>query len=335
MRLVINGKPQELTERRLTVAEYVAAHCPVQQVAIAVNGEIVRRDRWAETEIRDGDEVEVVRVVGGGDDARAAGDDALIIAGRRFLSRLFLGTGKYPDYAAMEEALRRSETEMVTVAVRYMQPGAPGEDVLQHIDLRRIQLLPNTAGATTAEQAVRMAHMAREATGTNWIKLEVIGDSGTLWPDTHATVEAAKRLLADGFIVLPYTSTDLVAALRLQEIGCATVMPLASPIGSGQGFQDWASIRRIIERCSVPVVVDAGIGTASDAAIAMELGADAVLVNTAIAKARHPGLMAEAMKWGVQAGRRAYLAGRIPKRADAEPSSPAAGVVRAPAPRTA
>ncbi|ABG05324.1 thiamine biosynthesis protein ThiS [Rubrobacter xylanophilus DSM 9941] len=285
-----------------------------------MNGEVVPREEWGSRALSEGDEVEIVHAVAGG-----SGEDELEIAGVRFSSRLFLGTGKYEDMETMREALERSGTEMVTVAVRYMD--LSGErSILQELDLSRYRLLPNTAGATTAEQAVKMARLAREATGTNWVKLEVIGDQKTLWPDTGATVEATKELVAEDFVVLPYTSTDLVAAIRLEEAGAATVMPLASPIGSGQGMPDWASISRIVERITVPVVVDAGLGVPSDAAFAMELGADAVLVNTAIARAGNPPQMAEAMKLGVRAGRLAYLAGRMPVSRYAVPSSPTRGV---------
>ncbi|QYJ15389.1 Thiazole synthase [Rubrobacter xylanophilus DSM 9941] len=299
-----------LEERRL----------PDKAIVVAVNGEVVRREEWDSRVLSEGDEVEIVHAVAGG-----SGEDELEIAGVRFSSRLFVGTGKYEDTQTMREALERSGTEMVTVAVRYMD--LSGErSILQELDLSRYRLLPNTAGATTAEQAVKMARLAREATGTNWIKLEVIGDQKTLWPDTAATVEATETLVKEGFVVLPYTSTDLVAAIRLEEAGAATVMPLASPIGSGQGMPDWASIQRIVERISVPVVVDAGLGVPSDAAFAMELGADAVLVNTAIARAQDPPRMAEAMKLGVRAGRLAYLAGRMPVSRYAVPSSPTRGV---------
>lgn len=293
---------------------------PDRAIVVAVNGEVVRREEWDSKILSEGDEVEIVHAVAGG-----SGEDELEIAGVRFSSRLFLGTGKYEDMETMREALERSGTEMVTVAIRYMD--LSGErSILQELDLSRYRLLPNTAGATTAEQAVKMARLAREATGTNWVKLEVIGDQKTLWPDTAATVEATKTLVEEGFVVLPYTSTDLVAAVRLEEAGAATVMPLASPIGSGQGMPDWASIQRIVERISVPVVVDAGLGVPSDAAFAMELGADAVLVNTAIARAGDPPRMAEAMKLGVRAGRLAYLAGRMPVSRYAVPSSPTRGV---------
>ncbi len=294
-----------------------------RSLAIAVNGAIISRETWDERVLADGDEVDIVRAVSGGD------DDDLEIAGVRLSSRLFAGTGKYPDAGSMVASLDASGTEMVTVAIRYMDLDGNGSDapgILDHLDLVRYRLLPNTAGAYTVKDAVKMAHLARAATGTNWIKLEVIGDRETLWPDVAGTIEATRILVEDGFVVLPYTSPDLVAAVRLEEAGAATVMPLASPIGSGQGVQDWVSIRRIVNAVTVPVVVDAGIGTASDAALAMELGASAVLVNTAIARARNPVAMATAMRYGTEAGRLAWLAGRMPRSEVAHASSPTIGV---------
>lgn len=321
MHVELNRTPVEVRTHEPTIRELLAEkEIRQDSIVVAVNGEVVRRGEWDSRRISDGDSVEIVHAVAGG-----SGEDELVIAGERFSSRLFLGTGKYEDTETMNAALERSGTEMVTVAVRYMN--LSGErSILQELDLSRYRLLPNTAGATTAEEAARMARLAREATGTNWLKLEVIGDRQTLWPDTAATVEATKLLVDEGFVVLPYTSPDLVAAIRLEEAGAATVMPLASPIGSGQGMPDWASIQRIVERISVPVVVDAGIGVPSDAAFAMELGADAVLVNTAIARADDPPLMADAMRLGVEAGRKAFLAGRMPVSRYAVPSSPTRGV---------
>lgn len=298
---------------------------PRDSAVVAINGEIIPRPAWTSTMLRDGDEVDIVRAVSGGSD-----DDALVIAGQRFTSRLFLGTGKYPDPQTMTAALDASGTGMVTVAIRFMDlDGASGNgngSILEQLDLTRFRLLPNTAGAYTTADAVKMARLARAATGTNWIKLEVIGDQATLWPDVAATIEATKVLVAEGFVVLPYTSPDLVAAMRLEEAGAATVMPLASPIGSGQGMQDWVSIQRIVDAVQVPVVVDAGIGVPSDASLAMELGADAVLVNSAIARAGDPVRMARAMRLGVEAGRDAFLAGRIERSATARASSPVTGV---------
>ncbi|TCJ20488.1 sulfur carrier protein ThiS [Rubrobacter taiwanensis] len=321
MQVKINREPVELGEEGITVRELLAERgLPHESVAVAIGGEVVRREEWDSRRIREGDEVEIVHAVAGG-----GGEDELEIGGERFSSRLFLGTGKYDSPETMVAALERSGTEMVTVAIRHMDLSGD-RSILEQLDLSRYRLLPNTAGAKTVEDAVRMAHLAREATGTEWIKLEVIGDQETLWPDTAATVEATRILVEDGFVVLPYTSPDLVAAIRLEEAGAATVMPLASPIGSGQGMPDWASIHRIARRISVPVVVDAGIGVPSDAALAMELGCDAVLVNTAVARAGNPVRMAEAMRLAVEAGRLAYLAGRMPVSAAAVPSSPVRGV---------
>jgi len=255
--------------------------------------------------------------------------DALVIAGRCFTSRLFLGTGRFNAPMTMTAALEASGTEMVTVAIRMTGVDGSGPDagILGALDTQRYHLLPNTAGATTARQAIFMAELAREALGATWVKLEVIGDERTLWPDVAATLEATRILVREGFVVLPYTTTDLVTALRLEEAGAATVMPLGSMIGSGQGVADWDGVRRIVERVDVPVVVDAGIGTPSDAARAMEAGAAACLINTAISRAAAPALMATAMRYAVIAGRQGYLAGRMPRLDHAVPSSPLAGVV--------
>lgn len=320
MRVTVNREPVEVEEEPTIRTLLAGEELPDRSVVVAVNGDVVRREEWDARRIEAGDEVEIVHAVAGG-----SGEDELVISGESFSSRLFLGTGKYEDVETMNAALAASGTEMVTVAIRYMDLSGD-RSILQDLDLSRYQLLPNTAGATTAEQAIKMARLAREATGTNWLKLEVIGDPTTLWPDTAATVEATKVLVDEGFVVLPYTSPDLIAAIRLEEAGAATVMPLASPIGSGQGMPDWSSIHRIVERITVPVVVDAGIGVPSDAAFAMELGADAVLVNTAIAKAEDPPRMARAMKLGVEAGRLSRLAGRMPVSPAALPSSPTRGV---------
>lgn len=261
-------------------------------------------------------------------------EDVLVIAGRRFRSRLMVGTGKYPDFEVMRAALERSGAEVVTVAVRRVNLGG-GPSLLDHLDRERFFLLPNTAGCYTIEDAVRTARLAREAGLSNWVKLEVIGDERTLLPDPVATIEAARRLVEEGFVVLPYTTDDHIVARRLAEVGCATVMPFGSPIGSGQGLLDLRRIRRIKETVNVPVVVDAGIGAPSDAALAMEVGADAVLINTAIACAGDPPAMAEAFRLAVEAGRLGYRAGRIPVRSEAEASSPTAGSIAPAAGKTA
>ncbi len=327
MKLIVNRKERVVNVEAPTIRDLIDERLEAERsMVVAVNGDIVPRSRWLTYLLGEGDEVDVVRAVSGGDHVA---NDPLDIAGVRFGSRLFLGTGKYPDNATMTASLDAAGTEMVTVAIRFMDldGAANGQaGILDSLNLSRFRLLPNTAGAYTVEDAVKMARLARAATGTNWIKLEVIGDRTTLWPDVTGTIEATKILVEDGFVVLPYTSPDLVAAIRLQEAGAATVMPLASPIGSGQGVQDWASIKRIIDAVTVPVVVDAGIGTASDAALAMELGADAVLVNTAVARATDPVRMAWAMRLGTEAGRLAFLAGRMPMSVTAHPSSPTEGV---------
>ncbi|ACO45283.1 thiazole synthase [Deinococcus deserti] len=259
--------------------------------------------------------------------------DLLTIAGTSFQSRLMLGTGKFPDLHVMRDVLEASGTEIVTVAIRRVELGAPGHvGLLDALDLDRYQLLPNTAGCRTAEEAVRVARLARAATGVSWIKLEVIPDARWLLPDPVGTLSAARTLVDDGFTVLPYMQPDAVLARALEEAGCATVMPLASPIGSGRGLRTGELLRTVLDGAGVPVVVDAGLGVPSDAAQAMEAGADAVLVNTAIAEARDPVAMARAFALGVQAGRLAFLAGRMTEREHASPSSPAAGVPRLPDP---
>ena len=253
------------------------------------------------------------------------------IGGRAFTSRLFMGTGKFPDPQTMVESFRKGGTQCVTVAVRRidLDEKRSEKNFIDYIDRESIQLLPNTAGCFDLESTLRTARLARAATGTNWIKLEVLGDEKTLLPDVAATIEATKILKDEGFVVLPYTSQDPIAARRLFEAGADTIMPLASPIGSGQGLPDFSGLQFIIEELSgkVPIIVDAGIGAPSDAAKAMELGADACLINTAIALAKDPVLMARAMSQGIKAGRKAWLAGRIAKRRYASASSPMDGIV--------
>ncbi len=258
-----------------------------------------------------------------------AGDDMLTIAGKSFRSRLMVGTGKYKTFPEMKEALDASGAEIVTVAVRRVNLDLREESLLNYIDLDRYFLLPNTAGCHTAEEAVRTARLAKAAGLSNWVKLEVIPDDGTLLPDPVATIAAAKVLVEEGFVVLPYTTDDHIVARQLLEIGCATIMPYGSAIGTGQGLSSPERLKRIIDMVDgrVPVVIDAGIGAPSDAALALELGADAVLVNTALAKAEDPVQMAHAMRLGVEAGRLAYLAGRIPQTETAAPSSPTAGLI--------
>ena len=250
------------------------------------------------------------------------------IADKEFSSRLMVGTGKFSDYETMKKAHEASGAQIVTVAVRRVQDGAKGhENLMEHIDTNKYWILPNTAGCASVDEALRVARLSRAMGINNWIKLEIIPDPKYLLPDPIATLEAAKILIEEGFTVLPYINADPILAKRLEEIGCATVMPLASPIGSGQGINTLESIKIIIENASVPVVVDAGIGAPSDASLAMESGADCCLINTAIALADDPVKMASAFKAGVEGGRLAYEAGRIPKKAYASASSPLVGVV--------
>ena len=260
--------------------------------------------------------------------------DHLNIAGKTFSSRLIVGTGKYSSPAVMARAHEASGTEMVTVAVRRVKLPRPGEprgereeSLLDYIDPARYFILPNTAGCYTADEAVRTARLGHEAGLSNWVKLEVIGDERTLFPDNEALLDATRTLVKEGFVVLPYTNDDPVVCRKLEDAGAAAVMPLGAPIGSGLGIQNVNNIRIIREFLKVPLIVDAGVGTASDAALAMELGADGVLMNTAIAGAQDPVAMAEAMKLAVRAGRLAHLAGRIPRRLYATTSSPLEGLV--------
>jgi thiazole synthase len=255
--------------------------------------------------------------------------DVLEIAGRQFKSRLIVGTGKYSSFAVMQRAHEASGADMVTVAVRRVNiSDRSKESLLDYIDTSRIALLPNTAGCYSADDAVRTARLGREAGLSNWVKLEVIGDAKTLFPDNEELLAATKILVKEGFVVLPYTTDDPVVCRKLEDAGAAAVMPLGAPIGSGLGIQNANNIRIIRESARVPVILDAGVGTASDAVIAMELGADGVLMNTAIAEAQDPLAMAESMKLAVQAGRLAYRAGRMARRMYASASSPLSGVVK-------
>jgi len=253
---------------------------------------------------------------------------SVTIAGKTFNSRLMVGTGKFSDYEIMKQAHIASGAEIVTVAIRRVDTGAPGHvGIMDYIDTNRFWILPNTAGCQTVEEALRVARLSKAMGLNNWIKLEVIPDAKYLLPDPIATFEAAKILVEEGFVVLPYINADPILAKRLEEIGCATVMPLASPIGTGQGIKTAENIKIIIEQSNIPVVVDAGLGVPSEASKVMEMGADCVLLNTAIALAEDPVKMAEAFKLGVEAGRMAYEAGRIPVKAYASASSPLVGIV--------
>ena len=262
-------------------------------------------------------------------------DDPLVIAGKEFRSRLMVGTGRHRTMDEMVESIEASGAEIITVAIRRLNLDNPNEkSILDFFDWDRYTILPNTAACATAEEAVFVAKLARELTGSNWVKLEVIPQGKWLLPDPVGTFEAAKILVDDGFVVLPYIHADPVLAMRLEDIGCATVMPLGSAIGSGQGILTLEEVKIIVEQASVPVVVDAGLGVPSEASQALEIGAEAVLVNTAIAQAINPAGMGEAFKLGVEAGRKAYLAGRIERKEEAVASSPTTGVVQAAAARS-
>ncbi|NNG48059.1 MAG: thiazole synthase [Deltaproteobacteria bacterium] len=252
-------------------------------------------------------------------------DTPLTLGGKTFRSRLLVGTGKYPDYPTMVKALEASGADLVTVAVRRVELDRNKESLLDHVDLKKFTLLPNTAACYNVDDAVRTCLLAREAGMSNMVKLEVIGDEKTLFPDTEGLLEASRQLIKEGFIVLPYTNDDPIMAKKLEDVGCAAVMPLAAPIGSGLGIRNPFNIKIILETVKVPVIVDAGVGTASDASVAMELGCDGVLMNTGIAGAKDPVLMAEAMREAISSGRKAFLAGRIEKKLYATASSPLDG----------
>src|ERR1700759_4892343 len=300
------------------------------KIAVERNLAIVPRSTYGDVALSDGDRLEIVHFIGGGnalvDVPRE--DKPFVVAGRGFQSRLIIGTGKYKDYAMNAAALAASGAEIVTVAVRRVNLTDRSQPMLvDFIDPKKTVYLPNTAGCFTGEDAVRTLRLAREAGGWTLVKLEVLGDRKTLYPDMIETLRATELLIKEGFQVMVYCSDDPLMAKRLEEMGAAAIMPLAAPIGSGLGVQNPVNIRMIIEEAKVPVIVDAGVGTASDAAVAMELGCDGVLMNTAIAEAKDPVLMARAMKHAVEAGRLAYLSGRMAKKRYADPSSPLAGLI--------
>ena len=296
------------------------------KVAVERNLEIVPRSTLANVGVMDGDRLEIVHFVGGGD--HAASDDSWTVAGHTFTSRLIVGTGKYKDFAQNAAAVEASGAQIVTVAVRRVNVSDPTAPMLtDFIDPKKITYLPNTAGCFTGEDAIRTLRLAREAGGWDLVKLEVLGEAKTLYPDMHETLRATEILAKEGFKPMVYCVDDPIGAKRLEDAGAVAIMPLGAPIGSGLGIQNRVTIRLIVENAKVPVLVDAGVGTASDAAIAMELGCDGVLMNTAIAEAKDPIRMARAMKLAVQAGRDAYLAGRMGTRKYADPSSPLAGLI--------
>lgn len=325
MRIKLNGESREITSpldpASLNLSDVVrfAGGDPERRgMAAALDGEVVPRSEWSRTPVREGDEVEVVAAIQGGSGEWELG-------GRRWSSRLIAGSGGFRSLKAMSSALESSGTEIVTVALRRLDPSARGS-VMDVISQLGLFVLPNTAGCYTARDAVKTAKLARDAFETDWIKLEVIGDDRTLLPDAPELLKAAEELTGDGFTVLPYTTDDPVLAKRLEATGCAAVMPLGSPIGSGAGIRNPYNISIIVENAAVPVILDAGIGTASDAAVAMELGCDGVLLASAISRAEDPDLMARAMKLAVEGGRAAKEAGRIPKRLYAEASTPEEGM---------
>jgi thiazole synthase len=300
------------------------------KIAVERNLAIVPRSAYSQIAVTEGDRFEIVHFIGGGNAPLdlPREDRPLVIAGRTYKSRLIVGTGKYKTYEENARALEASGAEMVTVAVRRVNLTDPKQPrLIDFIDPKKYTYLPNTAGCFTGEDAVRTLRLAREAGGWTLVKLEVLGNKKTLYPDMIETLRATEMLLKEGFQVMVYASDDPLMAKRLEEMGAAAIMPLAAPIGSGLGVQNPVGIRMIIEDAKIPVIVDAGVGTASDAAIAMELGCDAVLMNTAIAEAKNPVMMAGAMKHAVEAGRLAYLAGRMPKKRYADPSSPLAGLI--------
>ncbi len=323
----VNGAPRHVPAG-VTLASLVESLALAPgRVAVERNREIVPMSQWAEVALAEGDRLEIVHFVGGGAPGPVP-DDGWEVAGRRFRSRLIVGTGKYRDYALNAAAVEAAGAEIVTVAVRRVNLSDPDQPRLtDFIDPARVTYLPNTAGCFTAEDALRTLRLAREAGGWTLVKLEVLADQKTLFPDVIETIRATEVLVREGFDVMVYTSDDPVVARRLEEAGAAAIMPLGAPIGSGLGIQNRVNIRLIVEQAKVPVLVDAGVGTASDAAIAMELGCDGVLMNTAIAEARDPVRMARAMKAAVEAGRDAWLAGRMPPRRYADPSSPLAGLI--------
>lgn len=320
--LTVNGEPRR--SGAATIAELVAElGLKPEKVAVERNGAIAPRSAHGETPLADGDVLEIVHFVGGGDHA-----DTWTVAGHTFRSRLIVGTGKYKDFAQNAAAVDASGAEIVTVAVRRVNVSDPAAPMLtDYIDPKKITYLPNTAGCFTADEAIRTLRLAREAGGWELVKLEVLGEARTLYPDMRETLKATEILANEGFKPMVYCTDDPIAAKQLEEAGAVAVMPLGAPIGSGLGIQNRVTIRLIVEGASVPVLVDAGVGTASDAAVAMELGCDGVLMNTAIAEAKDPLRMARAMKLAVEAGRDAYLAGRMGTRKYADPSSPLAGLI--------
>jgi thiazole synthase len=322
LNLMLNGESRRAAPG--SIADLVRSlELDPAKVAVERNGLIVPRSTLGEVALAEGDALEIVHFVGGGDH-----DDSWTVAGRTFTSRLIVGTGKYKDFAQNAAAVEAAGAEIVTVAVRRVNVTDPKAPMLtDFIDPKKITYLPNTAGCFTAEDAIRTLRLAREAGGWDLVKLEVLGEARTLYPDMRETLKACEVLANEGFAPMVYCTDDPIGAKQLESAGAVAVMPLGAPIGSGLGIQNRVTIRLIVEGASVPVLVDAGVGTASDAAVAMELGCDGVLMNTAIAEAKDPLRMARAMKLAVEAGRHAYLSGRMQTRKYADPSSPLAGLI--------
>ncbi|HBU99814.1 MAG TPA: thiamine biosynthesis protein ThiS [Thalassospira lucentensis] len=331
MRLTINGEDRNI-ENAGNVAELLGElGIASTKVAVERNLEIVPKTAYGETPLIAGDKFEIVHFIGGGSqeaDLAAADDAGFVVAGKKFSSRLLVGTGKYKDFDETRIAIEQSGAEIVTVAVRRVNLTDPNQPMLvDYVDPKKYTYLPNTAGCFTADDAVRTLRLAREAGGWNLVKLEVLGDQATLYPNMPETLKAAEALIKDGFDVMVYCSDDPIQAKMLEDMGCCAIMPLGSLIGSGMGILNPVNIALIKQNASVPVLVDAGVGTASDAAFAMELGCDGVLMNTAIAGAKDPIRMARAMKHAIISGRESFLAGRMPKKQYADPSSPLAGII--------
>ena len=320
--VTLNGKPRVVPAGLSLLELLERLEVQPSRVVVEHNREIRRKEDFKTAKVRDGDELELVYFVGGGS---PVGDDAFVVGGRTLRSRLIHGTGKYPSNEVLAQCLEAAQPDMITVAIRRLNLEG-GRSELEGIDLRRYTLLPNTAGATTAEGAVRLARLARAAGFSDFIKVEVSGDEDTLLPDPQATLEATRQLVKEGFIVMPYTSDDVVQAIRLYEAGAAAVMPGAAPIGTTLGLQNLLNLELIVNKVNVPVIVDAGLGVPSEAARCLELGAAGVLVNTAIARAQNPPEMALAFAEAVVAGRRAFKAGRAHIGIKAVASSPVEGV---------
>jgi thiazole synthase len=331
VKVTINGEARQL-EAVVSIRELlVRLGLDPAKIAVERNLEIVPRSQYAQVMAGEGDRFEIVHFIGGGNapiESPQPVDKPLTIAGKTYSSRLIIGTGKYKTYEENARALEASGAEIVTVAVRRVNLTDPTQPkLIDSIDPKKYTYLPNTAGCFTGEDAVRTLRLAREAGGWTLVKLEVLGHKKTLYPNMMETLRATELLLKEGFQPMVYCSDDPIMARQLEELGAAAIMPFASPIGSGQGVQNAINVRMIVEEAKVPVIVDAGVGTASDASIAMELGCDAIISNTAIAEARNPVMMARAMRHAVEAGRLAYLAGRMPKKRYADPSSPLAGLI--------